>query len=289
MKRLVTDHLETLYKNRNLLVATMHGKEKIIEPVLSKYLGVSCYLPGNFNTDVFGTFSGEIERKHDPLTTVRQKCYEAMDLYKADLAIASEGSFGPHPTIGFVPSDTEIVALIDKKHDIEIVAHEISTNTNFSSGSINNFDDFLNKLKDLKFPTHALILRPDPNSSKEIFKGINTLKDLRKYYTYLKQTYGSVYYETDMRAMHNPTRRDVIRKAVTKLITKLSSLCPACSAPGFSVVSAVPGLTCSDCGFPTPSTLKYILECSKCHYQQEKPFPHGKKVEEPMYCSICNP
>ncbi len=289
MNKLVTEQLDLLFKNRTLVIATMHGKEKIIAPVLNKYLKVNCYLPNNFNTDVFGTFTGEIERSNDPVSTVRQKCYAAMELYQSDLAIASEGSFGPHPGIGFVPSNTEVIALIDKKNNIEVIAHELSVKTNFSGGYINDFNELNKKLTSLKFPTHALILRADPNSSKEVFKGIKTLKALRKYYNYLSERYGKVYYETDMRAMHNPTRRDVIRKAVQTLLNKLTSFCPECKSPGFSVNSYVSGLNCSSCGFPTASTLKHVLKCGKCNYHEEKIYPNGKHHEDPMYCNYCNP
>jgi hypothetical protein len=56
-------------------------------------LGVICFVNENFDTDLLGTFTGEIERKLDPIATARQKCLLAMKLSNCDLGVASEGSF----------------------------------------------------------------------------------------------------------------------------------------------------------------------------------------------------
>ncbi len=62
------------FKNRHLVIATMHHKEKVIAPILEQNLQVKCFLPEGFDSDVFGTFSGEIERKNSPLNIAREKC-----------------------------------------------------------------------------------------------------------------------------------------------------------------------------------------------------------------------
>lgn len=101
--------------------------------------------------------------------------------------------------------------------------------------------------------------------------------------------YGTVYVETDMRALHNPTRMEVIQKAVQKLITKIKTHCPKCHNPGFSTAEAQSGLKCENCGLPTRSTLLHILKCQSCGFSEEKMYPHGRIAEDPMYCDICNP
>ena len=88
-----------MFNGRTLLVATMHEKEKVIAPIFEKELGLKCITPFNFNSDALGTFTGEIERKDDALNTARKKCFIAMELNNCDMAISSEGSFGPHPVI----------------------------------------------------------------------------------------------------------------------------------------------------------------------------------------------
>jgi hypothetical protein len=99
----------------------------------------------------------------------------------------------------------------------------------------------------------------------------------------------SVYLETDMRAMHNPTRMKVIEKACETLIEKLFSCCPVCKTPGFDVTQVIAGLLCSWCKRPTRSTAAHIYTCHHCFFEQEKKFPHNKTAEDPMYCDFCNP
>ena len=66
------------FSGRRLLIVTKHEKEAIIAPLLEEALGVTCFVTKEFDTDSLGTFSGEIARKDDALTTLRKKCWEGM-------------------------------------------------------------------------------------------------------------------------------------------------------------------------------------------------------------------
>jgi hypothetical protein len=125
-----------LFNNRAVLIATKHHKEKVIAPLLQAHFNMTTAVPPDFDTDNFGTFSGEIERKNGALETLRQKCVAAMNQYGYDLGIASEGSFGPHPTLFFGHADDELLVIIDKKNNLEIIAREVSLDTNFNSETI---------------------------------------------------------------------------------------------------------------------------------------------------------
>lgn len=85
-----------MFEGRKLIIATMHQKETVIAPILEKALGVHCFIDQTFDTDLLGTFSGEVERKLDPIATAKEKCLRAMRANNCDLGIASEGSFGAH-------------------------------------------------------------------------------------------------------------------------------------------------------------------------------------------------
>jgi hypothetical protein len=121
-----------MFAGRKVLIATKHKKELVLTPILEKELVVTCFVSEQFDTDTLGTFSGEIERKHDALTTLRNKCIHAANASKSDLVIASEGSFGAHPSIFFAHANQELVMLKDFKNDLEIIAKEISLETNFN-------------------------------------------------------------------------------------------------------------------------------------------------------------
>lgn len=277
------------FTNRKLVIATKHNKEQAIAPILEKHLLVNCITPENLDTDQLGTFSGEIERILDPLAAARQKCYLAMELTNTDLAVASEGSFGAHPLLYFLPADDELILLVDKKNNLEIVVREISTKTNFNGKEITTQEELLAFAQLVYFPSHALIIKNKQEGFTAIEKGIINLQQLQQTFQHYKTCYGKVFVETDMRAMHNPTRMGVIAIATNKLVQKLAIPCPHCAAPGFGIIKAVPGLPCEFCKTPTKSTLYYLYNCQKCKHSKEVYFPKAKECEEQMYCDRCNP
>jgi len=277
------------FQGRRLVIATKHKKEDVIEPIFSKNLGVNCVPLENFDTDVLGTFTGELERTKNAFETAKEKCNLAMQLANCDMGIASEGSFGPHPTLGFINCDDELLMFIDKKNNLEIWVRELSLHTNFNGKQIKTVSDLEEFANNAKFPSHALILRAHKDDHKNITKGITDPNVLVTTFLKLLSEFQSAYVETDMRAMHNPTRMQVIADGTQKLVKKILSQCPSCNTPGFGITNAIPGLPCEGCGFPTRSTLFYEYQCETCAYVESKKFPHGKTIEEPTYCEMCNP
>jgi hypothetical protein len=278
-----------MFKGRSLVIATKHKKEDVIAPAIEAALSVTCFVNDNFDTDELGTFSGEIERKLDPLSTARQKCLLAMELSNCDLGIASEGSFGAHPSIPFGSADDELLIFIDKKNHLEVVVRELSMDTNFNGKTITNEKDLLEFAELVKFPSHGLILRKSKQDTKSIIKGITHLNDLLEGFHKLYDSYGSVFVETDMRALFNPSRMSVIETATHKLVEKIKSCCPNCNLPGFGVTDVKKGLPCALCGGPTSSTLSFVYQCKQCNFKNEALHPHDKTEEDPMYCDFCNP
>lgn len=277
------------FTGRKLIIATKHEKEKVIGPLVEKQLGARWIIDSKFDTDTLGTFSGEIERIEDPKTTLRTKCLLAMKLANCDLGIASEGSFGPHPTLFFAPADDELMVFIDKKNKLEIYARELSTETNFGGAVINNLDEALEFAAKHGFPHHALIIKNQEADFNYIRKGIQNHSALEEFVRECLEKYGSVFVETDMRAMNNPTRMKIIASVAQKLMEKINNKCPECQTHGFSVTEAKGGLPCELCAFPTESTLYHLSQCPNCGFTSSEFFPNGKKVEDPMYCSFCNP
>lgn len=278
-----------MFNNRTLLIVTKHQKEGVISPLFQKNFNLRSKVSRNFDTDVLGTFSGEIERLEDPISTLRKKCLEGMKIEHSDLAVANEGSFGPHPQFYFAPVDNELAIFIDKKNQIEIIASETSMSTNFNGRFIQSYDDLLSFAQECKFPSHAIILRKDQSFKEDIFKGINSIESLSFAYHFLIKKYKTVFAETDMRAMFNPTRMQVIEKVFEKIIKKINCCCPICNSIGFDVIDYKIGLPCGNCGFKTNSIISHTYQCQKCNYQKEKLYPNGVFSEDPMYCDICNP
>lgn len=278
-----------MFNGRKLLVATKHRKERVIAPLAEKALGVSCFTDNAIDTDALGTFTGEVARQADPVTTARNKCLMAMELTGYDLVVASEGSFGGHPYLFFIPADEEILMLKDRKNNIEIVVKELSSETNFNGTALTNEQELLDFTRTVNFPSHGVILRKAKDDVSCIEKGITDPKKLNNIFHRFMQEFGSAYIETDMRAMFNPTRMKVIEAATKKLITAAVSTCPECDTPGFGITTAVPGLPCRRCGFPTRSTIKHLYSCQKCLFKQERLYPGGSSAEDPGFCDFCNP
>lgn len=278
-----------MFQNRELLIATKHHKEKVIAPLFEKALKVSCFTTDLFDTDTLGTFSGEVQRKDDALTTLRKKCILAMEKNHADLVIASEGSFGAHPSVFFAAADDEVMMFMDAKNDLEIVVRELSMDTNFAAATISNVAELTAFAEKAQFPSHGLILKPAENDYSKVIKGITDVSALKMHFETFKNEFGSAYAETDMRANFNPSRMRVIERTAVKLLEAIRSECPNCETPGFTVSSVVPGLPCHWCNQPTASTLSFVYSCKKCGYTNERLFPHQKTKEDPEYCNYCNP
>jgi hypothetical protein len=108
------------YRGRTALLASMHGKEAALAAPLQEALGLMLIPAAGFDTDRFGTFTGEVERTAPPRETALAKARAALAAQGGDLAIASEGSFGPHPGIPFLALAAEWVVFIDRARGLEI-------------------------------------------------------------------------------------------------------------------------------------------------------------------------
>jgi hypothetical protein len=275
---------QAFFEGREICIATMHGKEKVIGPALEEAFKMK-YSVAAFDTDLLGTFSGEVERLLTPLEAAREKCRLALEMNDAEIAIASEGSFGTHPTLYFMPSDEEILLLVDRKNDLEIAVKHTSLQTNYGYYSTESEEPVADFLKRVKFPSHALIVK----TADYIEKGIQSREQLDRAINACFSLHGHYQLMTDMRAMYNPSRMSVIQEATDKLIQKMQSQCPGCSRPGFRITDALKGLLCSTCSMPTRSVKTVIYSCEGCHYTEKSDFPEGKTEEDPMFCDFCNP
>ena len=277
------------FEGRSIVIATKHKKQNAMAALLEKELGVTCIVPENLDTDILGTFSGEVERELSPIDAAKKKCMLAMELTNTDLAIASEGSFGAHPLLYFLPADDEVLVFIDQKNGLEIAVREISTKTNYNAKEVSSEEDLLGFAQSAQFPGHALILKDKKEGFSSITKGILETKELLETFTQYKKNNGTVYVETDMRAHLNPSRMQVIEQTTEKLIKKIKTACPSCNAPGFGITDTTPGLPCENCKLATKSTLFHLYACQKCNHCYEAYFPNGKQEEDPAYCDKCNP
>ncbi len=281
------------FENRVAVLGTMHGKERAIAPLLKSHLKLDVIVPENFNTDEFGTFTREIKRPDKQLETARLKALKAMEITGCDIGIASEGSFYPYPALPLLSCDREIVLLIDRVHNLEIIGECISTDTNHHHQTITSVQSALEFAAKVGFPPQALVvmLSKDSLKQEEIFKGITQEDELIEIVEECldRSASKSIHLETDLRAMLNPTRMKVIESATRNLVEKIAQPCPRCNRPGFEVRERIKGLLCSLCYAPTELIQAEVYICSGCQYSEKKTYPKGEKYADPMYCPYCNP
>lgn len=275
------------FSDRTLLIATKHGKEHVIAPVFRDALHVTPVVAHDVDTDQLGTFTNEKPRTLSPRDAAIAKCEMALNRHGGDLAVASEGSFGAHPVAGFLPCDEELLVLIDRKNNLQISASELSLEVNYGQATISTAAELETFAQLHQFPSQGIILSNPQNT--HFLKECTTTAALLSGFLQLRQSSPVVHAETDMRAHRNPARMKVIRRAALKLIERIKSQCPVCSAPGFWPAESIPGLPCSLCGLPTRSARSYIWMCAHCNHRQERPRPDARICEEPTYCDYCNP
>jgi hypothetical protein len=269
---------------------THHQKHLILENLFQNS-GLS--LVGvDADTDSLGTFSGEKPRLGGIKDALRGKIELGKKLIpEAKFILSSEGSFGPHPFMGFVPSDLECLMLLDVENQIEHYIEHLSLEVQNKEVETSSFESecLQNFLKDIKFPTHRLIVRPQ-NSFELIFKGVRSEEALREAIDKcLNHEPNNVLVQVDLRAHMNPTRAKVIFEAGTKLVELINSRCPSCGYFGYSISKTIHGLPCEACGEPSGATKNVQYECKKCSFNEIKTRPDGVTKLEARFCEFCNP
>ena len=279
------------YDGCRIVLTTKHEKIVAIRPAFEEFLAAEIVVC-EADTDQLGTFSGEIDRQGTALDCARRKCELGMRLAGESYGVASEGSFGPHPSIPFFPCDHEILYFIDDARGIQVHESLLSEKTNYRMGAVATREDLDRFVETSLFPSHALIVRPNLWSDRSvIFKGIQSPVDLDEaFHECLSRSEdGMVWVETDMRAHVNPTRMSVIGELARKLGRRLSTECPACKTPGWGIVGFEKGLQCEYCHLPTELVSQEIYGCVSCSVRERLKRSDGLESASQRYCTWCNP
>lgn len=280
------------YAGRTAALATMHGKEQVIAPAFRDAVGLDLVVPPALDTDVFGTFSGEIPRTGTMLEVAVRKARAGMARGGATLGLASEGTFTAHPVVGILPAAVELMVLVDDERGQVISESLISLDTNFERISVKPRDALGDFLARVRFPSHGLVVRPSAGEgAAAVWKGIVTSEALERAVSLaaLISRDGKAAVETDMRAHFNPTRMASIAVLAQRLAARVGHLCRACGAPGYDVIERKVGLACLDCGGPTGLIAAEVFGCSVCGAREERAAPHGLPGAAAMHCPSCNP
>lgn len=277
------------WQDMQFWMATKHEKAAILSPLFETEFGQTIQTV-SLDTDLFGTFSGEIERPSDQKGTALQKLLAARSIHPTGVLIVSEGAFFPYPDIPLLNINVEILLLHEPINDVYIWSEHTSLQTNAARLTTSNWREAKEFAEKLGYPETGIILMSQEIKVHDriIVKNLHSFKKLEEEFILLsKNETVPVILETDLRAMRNPIRRQNIFEAGKKLIEHMQSYCPSCSMPGYSIQSSESGLPCAWCNTPTRNTAFYIWKCINCNFEEKKPV--DKPFADPGTCDQCNP
>ncbi len=259
-------------------LVTKHGKERLLEPLLAPGHLQLIHL-GDLDTDSLGTFTRERPRAGTALDAARTKVSWALKhAPDARFAMASEGSFGPHPQLPWVAGGHELVLLHDRQTGLELRGDDLTVDTNFGATTVSSLEEATAFANRHGFPTHALIVGAHKAVTSPTHLEHLVVEGLRE---------GAVSLETDMRAHLNPLRQASIRRAMARCLEALFTPCPACGWPGFVGGEPVAGLSCEACGAATRLPREWVRRCHRCDHTVST--PAETTMAPASRCDQCNP
>jgi hypothetical protein len=273
---------------KRIALATKHGKMNQIAPWFDALPEYKLEI-AEIDTDIFGTFSGEIARAQTPRETAIAKARAGADLLAAEFGLASEGTIGPHPQMPWINSDHELLALVSQDGEIVLVETYLSTDIHAHAEMVLPGVDIETLTKKLDFPNHAAIVTGVIEGQSFAYKGITESSALS---SALERLFSSratdVKVETDFRAMFSPSRQLNISKCAERLVQRIASNCPECNQIGWGRIGYEYGVNCRECLSlvnSVPNSAR--LGCVSCDYSEteslEVDFVTASR------CDYCNP
>ena len=287
--RRVADQLPNLqpYAGMTAVLATKHGKESTIGPVLAS-VGLSVERVA-IETDHFGTFVGDVPRPGTPDEVVVAKARAGMAATDESLGLASEGSFFGHPDAPFLTVQAEAIALVDDDRGSVVFGRAQHPAAWATAHAVTDRERLLKWCRTIGFPDQHLVVRLDPgspSSDAEPVTGVDSLQALDLAVAAFERR-GRVLVEPDLRADRCPLRRPVIAAAAAALAEKLGRRGPRGGVPGFGEVAVSAGRPCEWGHGPTLEVASRTEACAAaCGCVVERVVPGSA---DPGSCPRCNP
>ncbi len=267
----------------------MHAKERAIAPPFRRVIGAAVVVAPDLDTDLLGTFSGEVARPDALVETSLLKAEMVFRTLDVDCGMANEGSYGPIERLPLNPAGVEIMAFIDRKRGIRLIETLVTHRTiwrlmRFKAGD----PDRLLALKGMGFPQYGVFVGCNSDMSAPV-KGLETVGEVIAAMDReaRRSDDGRAVLYSDMRAHRNPMRMKVLRALSWQVARRLSRLCPKCQAPGFGSIGSRRGLPCEGCGSPTHYIDFEIDGCSACGHAAARPRKDGRRTAPKLSCKAC--
>ena len=229
----LTQRVAGLADGLPVLIATMHGKEAVLGPQLAE-LGFQVLLPLDYDTDLLGTFSGDVRRPGTAIEAALEKARRACIATGVPRAISSEGSYRPCQTQFPGARNAEILAFVDMESGHEVVEVMTDLPTTFVKGRVPA--DFSSPqvqalLSSMGWPdARAMVVPEDPGHGvvmpEWVFKGLadapSMIEAMRVCAAHSSD--GQVHLESDLRAHMNPSRMASVASVGERLAQRLGRL-----------------------------------------------------------------
>lgn len=275
------------YTGAVIAMGTMHGKERQVAPAFAAEFGARVIAPPGIDTDRFGTFAGEVTRTLTPVAAATAKARLAMSTAKVCYGVASEASYDAW--YGMLAVHQEILVFIDDVRGIQVLEGVNVPRTPGPPKLVENGHEAVDAARRFGFPDQGAVVRASIDGDALVFgKGLTDAFALVQVVDTAVAAADDhrAWLEPDLRAHHNPSRREVLAALARRLAGRLATQCPGCLGPGYGRVAVREGLPCRACGSPTTLVAADILGCPACDYRSETA---RTGTAEPRYCPRCNP
>ena len=274
---------------RKIALPTLHKKGHQIIPAF-RDLHPFDIVEVAIDTDSFGTFSGEIERRLPPREATIAKAKLAIEVTGWSGAIASEGSIGADPYLPLIITDREVMVFVDDEEGVIIEESFRSFDIIAAKLEYLPESDLSRFLQDADFPNHHLIVRGVKGDEVVAIKGISGKEELDSALETVTSSSdeGSVVIESDLRAHSSPSRQRNIATLASLLANRVAQRCPECECPGWGRVDYEFGVECIECDHRDMRVTHRVIDgCGRCGLR--KPGQVLRESIEPGECELCNP
>ncbi|TVS89494.1 DUF6671 family protein [Mycobacterium helveticum] len=276
------------YAGAVIAMGTMHGKERQVAPPFADVLGARVVAPPGIDTDQFGTFTGEVARTSEPPAAATAKARLAMRALGVPYGLASEASYDAW--LGVLAVHEEILVFVDDVRGIRVVEGLRTPGAPGPPRLVHGADDAVDAARGFGFPRQGAAVKAAVEDRVRVFgKGITDPATLVEVVgAALAVADGNrAWVEPDLRAHHNPSRRDVLAALAGRLARRLATPCPGCKSPGYGKVAVREGLPCRACGCPTTLAAADVHGCPTCMHRSA--VARSGAGAEPRFCPACNP
>ena len=142
---------------KRLTFLTCHHKAPLVEAALAG-CGFSVETLDSLDTDRFGTFSREVERRSSAHETALAKARLAANHAGSRYGLGSEGSFGRDPYLGMLAWNSELLCWWDQERGYAVYASQGASDTNYAHREVGSLKEGRAFARAAGFPEHGLIL-----------------------------------------------------------------------------------------------------------------------------------